>query len=352
MDDSSQKPAADLLDSDGEGSIDFREYWIVLLEKAWLIVLCTLAGLLAGLSYARNLPVSYHAQAVLQLGADHQSPLGGDPGYGAPAGGQEMFQTVIASLSSHGFLKRVVETNKLDEDPRFLPPKPDGQPYSVEEAGYHFGSMMTAEMRPGTRLIDLNVEHSDPQMAQKLADSLATEYMSQGLEAKAANSQIAVKFLEAEAEKQRNKLEQSEQKLQEYKEDNDAMSLDERQDTVITKLKAISSQLSEAKAARMRLEADYSDVKANADSPARLLAIGSVASRPSVIEARRQISEIEARIAQLALRYTEKHPRMIQERTLLADVKASLKEAVLSVPQLMNSDLERAIATEHSSRTP
>ena len=60
------------------------------------------------------------------------------------------------------------------------------------------------------------------------------------------------------------------------------------------------------------------------------------------------MSEIETRIAQLALRYTDKHPRMIQERTLLADTKASLKEAVLSMPQLMNSDLERAIATERS----
>jgi capsular exopolysaccharide synthesis family protein len=207
---------------------------------------------------------------------------------------------------------------------------------------------MVAEMRPGTRLIDVTAEHSDPQMAQKLADSLATEFIHQGIAARTANSQIALKFLVTEAEKQKKKLESSEQRLQQYKEDNDAMSLDEKQDTVITKLKTLSNQLGEAKAARMRLEADFADVKANAGSVEKLLAIASVAERGLVVDLRRQLSDVEARIAQLALRYTEKHPRMIQERTLLTDTKASLREAVLGVPQLMNSDLERAIATERS----
>ncbi len=331
----------------GEGGFDLREYWIALLEKAWLIVLCVLAGLFAGLSYVKNLPVTYHAAAVLQLG-ESRNPLGLNQGDETRMMGQEFYQTVIASLRSHGFLKRVVEANNLHTDPRFLPAKPNGQPYSPDEAAHYFASIMDADLRVGTRLIDVAVDHGDPQMAQKLADSLATEFIRQGIEAGTLNSQIAVKFLDGEAKKQKDKLQKSEQKLQEFKEDNDAMSLDEKQDTVISKLRILSNQLGEAKASRMRIEADFAEIKANAASVEKLLAIGSVANRSTVIDLLRQMSEIEARIAQLALRYTEKHPRMIQERTLLADIKASLKEAVLSVPQLMNSDLERAIGTERS----
>lgn len=351
MDDASLKSAADVLESDAEGHFDIREYWIVLLEKAWLIVLCTLAGLFAGLSYVKNLPVTYHAQAVLQLGVESRNPLGLEQADDMRMGGQELYQTVIASLGSHGFLKRVVEANNLHTDPRFLPAKANGQPYSPDEAAHYFSLIMDARLRAGTRLIDVAVDHGDPVMAQKLADALTTEFIQQGIDARTANSQIALKFLVSEAEKQKKKLERSEQILQEFKADNDAMSLDERQDTVITKLKSLSNQLAEARASRMRLDADFAEVKANANSVEKLLAIGAVANRATVMEAQRQMGEIEARIAQLALRYTEKHPRMIQERTLLADTKASLREAVLSVPQLMNSDLERALATERSFET-
>jgi capsular exopolysaccharide synthesis family protein len=348
MDDSSLKSSSDVLDSDVESGFDIREYWIVLLEKAWLIVLCLLAGLFAGLSYVKNLPVTYSAQAVLQLGVENRNPLGIDQGEDTQMIGQELYQTVIASLSSHGFLRRVVEANNLHTDPRFMTAKPDGQAQSPDEAAHFFSLIMEAKLRQGTRLIDVTVNHGDPVMAQKLADSITTEFLKQGSEARIANSKSAVDYLKHEAGLQKNKLQMSEQKLQEYKEDNDAMSLDEKQDTVVSKLRILSNQLADTRASRMRLETENSEIKAQAGSVEKLLAIVSVANSGSVSNLRTQITEIEAKIAQLALRYTEKHPRMIQERTLLADVKASLKEEVLNVPHLISSELERAVSTERS----
>lgn len=348
MDHLPSKSTSDILDSDGETGFDVREYGIALLEKAWLIVLCVLAGLFAGLSYVKNLPVTYYAQAVLQLGVESRNPLGIDQGDDTQMMGQEFYQTVIASLRSHGFLKRVVEANSLHTDPKFMPGKVSGEPNSADEAAHYFSLITDAKLRAGTRLIDVTVRHSDPQMAQRLADFITTEFLNQGIESRIANSKIVVRFLEKEAQNQKSKLQLSEQKLQEYKEDNDAMSLDERQDTVVSKLRILSNQLADAKASRMRLEADYAEIKAQAGSVEKLLAIGSIANSASVSTLRAQVTEIEARIAQLALRYTEKHPRMIQERTLLADVRASLKEEVLNVPHLISSELERAVATERS----
>ena len=308
-------------------------------------------GLFAGLSYVKNLPVTYSAQAVLQLGVENRNPLGIDQGEDTQMIGQELYQTVIASLSSHGFLRRVVEANNLHTDPRFMPAKPDGQAQSPDEAAHFFSLIMEAKLRLGTRLIDVTVNHGDPVMAQKLADSITTEFLKQGSEARIANSKSAVDYLKHEAGLQKNKLQMSEQKLQEYKEDNDAMSLDEKQDTVVSKLRILSNQLADTRASRMRLETENAEIKAQAGSVEKLLAIVSVANSGSVSNLRTQITEIEAKIAQLALRYTEKHPRMIQERTLLADVKASLKEEVLNVPHLISSELERRYRRSgHSKR--
>ena len=88
---------------------------------------------------------------------------------------------------------------------------------------------MDAELRPGTRLDQLERGSWRPgrwpkssQIRWRRSSFLKASSLGQ------ANSQVEVKFLVAEAEKQKKKLELSEQKLQEYKEDNDAMSLDER----------------------------------------------------------------------------------------------------------------------------
>jgi uncharacterized protein involved in exopolysaccharide biosynthesis len=209
---------------------------------------------------------------------------------------------VIASLSSHGFLRRVVEANNLHTDPRFMPAKSDGQAQSPDEAAHFFSLIMEAKLRLGTRLIDVTVNHGDPVMAQKLADSITTEFLKQGSEARIANSKSAVDYLKHEAGLQKNKLQMSEQKLQEYKEDNDAMSPDEKQDTVVSKLRILSNQLADTRASRMRLETENSEIKAQAGWVEKLLAIVSVANS-SVSNLRTQITEIEAKIAQLALRY-------------------------------------------------
>lgn len=348
MNESSGNSAANVLDGEDSNGLNLREYGVVLIEKSWLILLCALVGLFGGFSYTKKLPITYRAETILQFGVESRNPLGLDPTNEPQATGQDIYQTVLASLLSRSFLSRVVEANALHNDARFLPANSSGRAATVEEAAGLLGSILSAESRAGTRMMAVVIEHSNPEIAQKVANAVATEYLQQGIEARAASSKIAVKFLVAEAEKQRKKLEQSEQLLQSYKEENNALSLDERQDTVNAKLKDLSSQWSESRNARLRLESDYAEVKAHAGNVEKLLSVESVANNLSVASAREEITRLEARISALDLRYTAKHPSMIQAQRLLDEAKENLRKAVLSIPEWMHSEYERALATEHS----
>src|SRR5204863_9272112 len=89
-------------------------------------------------------------------------------------------------------------------------------------------------------------------------------------------------------------------------------------------------------------------IQQNRDNIDALLEITSIAAAPMVIEARRTVRQIEASITTYALRYKDKHPKMIAAKASLADAKDKLREAVLAQPAIQRNATEQATATETS----
>ena len=81
-----------------------------------------------------------------------------------------------------------------------------------------------------------------------LADALAQGYIRQTIRQRAAGSEMAIEFLMGEAAKLKAQVQRSEQALQDYIRKTKSMSLQEKQDTVIAKLRNLSNQLLDAKA--------------------------------------------------------------------------------------------------------
>src|SRR5216110_432771 len=67
-----------------------------------------------------------------------------------------------------------------------------------------------------------------------------------------------------------------------------------------------------------------------------------------VTEARRTVTQIEAAITTYALRYKDKHPKMIAVKASLADAKEKLRQAVLAQPAILRNAIEQTKATEAS----
>jgi capsular exopolysaccharide synthesis family protein len=108
-----------------------------------------------------------------------------------------------------------------------------------------------------SRLVDLKFRSPDPQFAAVVANEIANQYILQALEFRRSATSQASDFLSTRLEEQRQLVEESERRLQEYKERNNAGSVDDKQNIVVQKLNAINAELVQARIERMDREATY-----------------------------------------------------------------------------------------------
>jgi capsular exopolysaccharide synthesis family protein len=332
-------------------SLDLEQIWFVVREKAWLIGLCGLIGIFAGLAYIHHTPLTYYAQAVLEVdptGPDamKEANLSDVPGDETDPLGEEMGQTLLAEFRGRPFAQQVIKDNGLMNNPDFAKPGPDGKPLTMDEAAGELIGMSRVTIRAGTRFIDVGVMYSNPELAKEIADMMANEYILQTMQQHDANSDLAISYLTTKASEYSKRLSGDAQKLQDYVKSTNSGSLVGDQDTVVSELKAKNTELSEAHTQRIRLDADDEEIQKHIDDPAALLSIPSVANQPEIVQSLALIKEINARIDVLKLRYTEKHPKMIQARTELADEENTLSQELRNVPPVIHAAREAAMEME------
>src|SRR5437588_1067206 len=177
----------------------------------------------------------------------------------------------------------------------------------------------------------------------------------------------ALRYLLEEEERLKRNLQRSEAAVADYKANNpDALQLGggtaatgsqqgsgaggggPRGGLVEDKLQDLNNKLTAAKADRIRLEGELDQIQQSVDNIDALLQVPSISVATMVTEARRTVTQIEAAITTYALRYKDKHPKMIAAKASLADAKEKLRQAVLAQPAILRNAIEQIKATETS----
>jgi capsular exopolysaccharide synthesis family protein len=166
----------------------------------WLaaaIVLGAVAGLLTALSEV----TIYAAKAsivVQGVSSDHDSEVVA-PNLMVSNGSDTMMKTFEQLLQTRGLIERVVRNEKLNENPKFLPPQTVA-PVSFDDAVAMLAGETDIRQRPSTRLIDITVEHHSPEMAKFLADKLARESILQASDQTSSGAGIEADQLQKEVD--------------------------------------------------------------------------------------------------------------------------------------------------------
>ena len=277
-------------------AIDFAHFYYLLLRKAWVIMLFVFLGLSAAIAYLLKAPRIYESRAVLEVEQETPRVVNiqeiNPEDFKLP----EVLKTIEQVLSSNTLLLRVIKANGLDKDPSFAPPKSDGSTYLDSELVARFRSRVKVALRRDTRLIDVVVQDTDPKRAQQLAQSMIKEFVDLSFEQKLSVSSSATDFLRQESDRLKAKLQSAEQAVQKYREDHKAVSLEDKQNIIVEKLKALNVKVTEAKAERLRLEADVAAIKeGKARTPEDMLLLPSVAALPVVVELRKELADKQSR---------------------------------------------------------
>ena len=296
-------------------SVDFGHFYYLLLRKAWVVLLFVFLSLSAAIAYLLRAQRIYESRAVLEVEQEAPRVVNiqeiNPEDFKLP----EVLKTIEQVLSSNTLLLRVVKANGLDKDLSFAPPKPDGSTYLDSELAARFKSRVKVALRRDTRLIDVIVQDTDPKRAQQLAQSMIKEFVDLSFEEKLSVSRSATDFLRQESDRLKEKLQSAEQAVQKYREDHNAVSLEDKQNIIVEKLKALNVKVTEAKAERLKLEADVASIKeGKAKTPEDMLLLPSVAALPVVVELRKELAVKQSKFK------AESQTRGLQEalnRTLL-----------------------------------
>lgn len=373
---------------------DFRRYWHSFLERIWIVAICVLAGLFLGLGNLARTPKLYQAHTVLEVESEEPSFVPTNDATtrtrAAFLASGEALRTIEQNLTNQTLLTRVVHSEGLAQDGgRALFPESAGagkksnstertEPSQagnktqnakgtttftpLEEAlGAAMVGMVHPAVRRGTRLIDLYVTHTDPAMAQRLAEAVGREYIRNSIERRASSSEEALRYLLEEEERLKRNLQKSEAAANEYKAQNpDALQLGggtaatgsqgadgaTKGGLVEDNLQDINTKLAAARTDQIRLEGQLQQVEQTGNNIDALLALPVISGAPMVADARAKIIQIEAGITTLALRYKDKHPRMMAAKASLAEAKDKLRQAVLAQPQILRNTIDQTKTTQ------
>ena len=328
-----------------QGGADFAKTWHLFLEKGWIIALTLAVCLGAGFFYLKTAPVLYSATTTIQAEQDQPDLLRMQTFQARDLQAVDYLQTVAQNLTARPLLERVAETNHLWTDPRFVRNPNEAKHNHVVTA---LERIVKVKLRRSTRLIDITVTHGDSQLCALVANSIVREYLNAGAERDETSIALATQSLVKEAEALRKKLEASEHALQAYKEQTKASSLDDRQNTVVTKLQELSTKATDAKSIRIRAETDYTQAGSLGTNIEALLNLPTIAKDPTVQPLVLSLTKAEDDFGTLCKRYKQKHPKYIQAVTQIAELKADITNAVLSSVQTLKASLDAAKASEEA----
>jgi succinoglycan biosynthesis transport protein ExoP len=280
-------------------SFDFAHLYHLLLAKLWVIVLIVIFSLLATVAYLIWAPKLYESRAVIAV--EQQTPRVNNiqdfNGENAQeTNSPEVLRTIEQALLSETLLVQVVYANGLDKDPLFARPKENGSPYLDTELATLFKKKVSVKVRRGTRLIDITVDDRNPKKAQQLAESMVKEFVNLSFEQKLGLSATANDNLRQEADRLKAKLQNAEQAVENFREEHNAVSLEDKQNIIVEKLKDLNQKVTEAKSERLKLEADVATIKqGNVKTPEELLMLPSVAVLPAVSNLRQMLADRESK---------------------------------------------------------
>jgi polysaccharide biosynthesis transport protein len=316
-------------------TLDFSHLFHLLLSKAWVIILFLVLSLCAAIAYLIWAPKIYSSRAVIEV--EQETPKVNNvqdfnAGNAADINLPEVLKTIEQALLSETLLLRIVKANGLDKDPSFAPPKKDGSAYLDSELVARFKSKVKVTLRRGTRLIDVIVEDTGPKRAQQLTESMIKEFVDQSFEEKLGLSETATDYLRQEADRLKVKLQNAEQAVQKYREEHNAVSLEDKQNIIVEKLKGLNLKVTEAKGERLKLEADVATIKqGKAKTAEELLMLPSVAALPVVAGLRQELADKESKF---------------KAESQLRGLQQSLNRTLVNVGNMVIKSYEAAKNTE------
>ncbi|HKV32955.1 MAG TPA: polysaccharide biosynthesis tyrosine autokinase [Pyrinomonadaceae bacterium] len=362
------------VDPNAQNEVHLIDYWRAIRKRLWMVLgLVALITMLAVLYVARK-PDYFEAQARVQVKPEDNSTLSGKPPYFYSASEESVyFNTQLQILTSQGLLRRVVRTLDLEHNPDFFKgstaqkrstwrtilemtgisqresstaEKPEELPVAASAVAPASSREDLAEAKrlqpyvgaiiaglkvepvkeargyyKETSLIDIRYSHTDPQVAAKVVNAIADTYVYANLEKKMETNSSTGTFLQKRIAELQQQIRTDEERLVNYARNNQIISLDPTQNTVVERLAGLNRQLLEAENDRKTAEAAFN--AASIPGAAEALAENDA---KQVSDLDTKLNDLRQKRAQLLVEATEEAPEVKEVDQQITELNKQLKD--------------------------
>ena len=398
-------PAYGYGDAATEGEIHLLDYWRAVRKRLWLVI--GIAALISTLAtiYAARRPDVYEASSRVQVDTEVNPMYAGkdNNNENSPMNDPTYFNTQLQILTSQGLMRRVVRTLDLEHNQAFLSPQ-SSQPRSTWKTVLQmFGLANSEPISPGkqpgdltltasiapvsssddlaqarrlapfvgalqgglrvdpvremrgaydkqTRLIDITYQHGDPDVAAKIVNAVADAFVRSNLEKKNETNTSTSEFLSKRVAELQVQIRLDEEKLVAYAKNNQILSLDASQNTVVERLAGLNKQLLEAENDRKMAEAEYNAAK----SPGAARALAEAGAK-EINDSEKKLGDLKQKRAQLLVDATEEAPEVREIDQQIAEVQKALNETRTRNTSTLLTNLEtkyrQSLSREEALRT-
>src|ERR1051326_7067221 len=362
---------------EADGEVHLLDYWRAIRKRLWLVIGVAVLVTSLAIIYVARKPDIYEASSRVQVDLEN-NPMYAEkhgPMIFNPINDPAYFNTQLQILTSPGLLRRVVKTLDLEHNQAFrqpqksqtqstwrtivkmlggggserndATPQPNVLPLTSTVApaisnddlveakrlapyvGALSGGLRVEPVRENragynkeTRLIDISYQHGDPEIAAKVVNCVAQTFVRSNLEKKNEANTSTSEFLSRRVEELQAQIRSGEEKLVAYAKNNQILSLDASQNTVVERLAGLNKQLLEAENDRKLAEAEYNAAKA----PGAATALADAGAKD--IEATgADLAKLKQKRAELLIDATEEAPEVKEVDQQIAELQKHLTES-------------------------
>lgn len=380
----SSKPKLALADLHDKSEVHLTDYLKVLYKRRWMAItaFAVVVGLVA-ISTFTAIPI-YEARTRLLIESDEQNVVSFKQVIEEDQTKQDYYQTQYNVLQSRALARKTLDSLKLWNTPPFggvqakkfsLVGTVLGAPSaflglikglfkddSVKENAIpavdetraqsasidRFLSRLVVTPVRNSRLVDLKYRLPDASLATSVVNALAKSYIAQNLEYKFMASQEASGWLGERLAEQRKEVEKAELALQRYREQTDAIAMEDTQNIVVQKLTDINAAVTRAKTERIQKEALFRQLQASQSNAATLDTFPAILTNSFIQQQKSDLSTLQAQEAQLSEKLGDKHPEILKLKGAIIQSQRKLDGEIAKVVQSVRSEYLAALAQENS----
>ena len=338
-----------------EERLSLMDLWRTVVKQRFVILTVTVICFAASAFYAFRTKPVYESLARIEINPNNSPKMGLLQEEERIADSATALQTEILVLQSDSVILQTAQSLNLLERFRAASrkvakanaPVPSGEMTPRERLSL-IGSIkggLVVKPVGGTQMVDIRYRNQDPKLATEVVNKLVDTYIDEDLRSKFERTMHVSVWLQKQLEDLKQEASDAQRKLADYQRQHNIVGTDENSNLSIQNLGQISSDLETAEADRIMKEARMRDFSSE---PPDLVSL--TGDNPQVAALRTQLSELEAQRAQLSLKYGARHPRILELKSQIEKVQASINAEVSLARRQVRNEFESSLHLEQVLR--